>query len=264
MPNVPYTPDLHHESLHDVKLTVTPSPLDVRDFIMSVAGDDKPPLPPAHTIKATADVLDQSRLGSCTANGMAGMYATELIRAGKPPVIISRLALYYAERVIEGDTGSDNGAVPRDGLLTMLNQGVGREDLWPYDIAKFTEPPSPDAIADAPNHKISAFYRVPGLDAVKRVLVDDKPVGLAMLVYSGMLQSKNGVIPMPDPSSQPEGGHFVYLRGYADDATWPGGGYLIIRNSWGAQAGDGTGDYFLAYAYAGNTQLVSEYWHIDL
>jgi C1A family cysteine protease len=69
---------------------------------------------------------------------------------------------------------------------------------------------------------------------------------------------------MPGVNEQPEGGHWLYAIGWQDDATWPGGGYLLLNNSWGASAGDGQGRYMLPYAYAGNSQLVSEFWHIEL
>jgi C1A family cysteine protease len=259
---VPYAPDSHPTKLNDYPLTTRPSPLDPRDFLAALPTEVS--LPPALTLAKYAAPFDQLPLGSCTANGDAGMYLTELLLAGRPPVIISRLALYYAERVIEGDVGQDNGAVPRDGLLTMQQSGVGREDLWPYDISKFTQSPPQAELDDAPNQKIAAFYRVSGLTGVKAALAGGHPVGIAMLVYRGMQASRNGIIPMPGVNEQPEGGHWLYAIGWQDDATWPGGGYLLLNNSWGATAGDGQGRYMLPYAYAGNTQLVSEFWYIEL
>lgn len=260
--DVPYEVSLHKEAPRTFKLTVRPSPLDPRDYMSGLA--PKKVLPTNLVLPACYDPLDQGRLGSCTANGMAGMYASEQLIGGKQPDLLSRLALYYAERVTEGSVNEDNGAVPRDGLLVLKNNGVGLEQFWPYDITKFTQPPAPEEVADAPNHKIKGFYRVPGLLAAKAALFNKHPVGIAMLVFNGMETTRNGVIPLPSPGEQPLGGHWVYLRGYQDRKDWPGGGYLIIRNSWGANAGNGHGDYLLPYSYAGNSQLVSEYWYIQL
>ena len=41
--------------------------------------------------------------------------------------------------------------------------------------------------------------------------------------------------------------HAVAVVGYQDDASIPSGGYWIIKNSWGATAGDGTGYYDVPY-----------------
>jgi autotransporter-associated beta strand protein len=41
--------------------------------------------------------------------------------------------------------------------------------------------------------------------------------------------------------------HAVAVEGYQDDASLPSGGYWIIKNSWGATAGDGTGYYDVPY-----------------
>ena len=41
--------------------------------------------------------------------------------------------------------------------------------------------------------------------------------------------------------------HAVVVEGYQDDASIPTGGYWIIKNSWGATAGDGTGYYDVPY-----------------
>ncbi len=262
---VPYEPEEAPEVLHHVKLNVTRSALDVRDYIMGDdILDDTTATPPAHIIPKVAPVYDQGHEGSCTANGYAGMYRTELLRLGRPDVDVSRAFIYYEERKRENQTGEDNGAAPRDGALVLKDEGVCKEALMPYVAGNFTVAPDADAYADAANQKISAFYRVPGLIAAKHALAKDRPVGLAMLVFQGMMASKNGVIPVPDVTEQPLGGHWVYVIGYTDDATWPGGGYLQVRNSWGAGAGDGTGMYFLPYQMAGNNQICLEMWMIVL
>lgn len=47
----------------------------------------------------------------------------------------------------------------------------------------------------------------------------------------------------------PDGGHAMLLVGYEDDESVPGGGYFIVRNSWGENWGNG-GYAKMPYAYA--------------
>ena len=54
---------------------------------------------------------DQGLLGSCTANAIAGaLQYLECKEGEKPPVMPSRLFVYYNERALEGSVGSDSGA----------------------------------------------------------------------------------------------------------------------------------------------------------
>lgn len=257
----PYVEDLHEQPPVSYRLTTRPSAFDPRDYLSGAS--PKKVLPPAFVLSACYDPLDQSQLGACTANAMAGMYATELLLKGLPATLVSRLALYYAERLKEGSVGTDSGAQPRDGLLKFQKDGVGREELWAYDIARFTEAPPVEEEADGPNHRIKAFYRVPGLLGAKAALVANHPVNMAFLCFSGIQRTRNGTIPLPQSGEQPEGGHNVYLRGYQDRADWPGGGYFILRNSWSKRWGIG-GDGLIPYAYAGNSQLAFEFWLMQI
>lgn len=259
--DVPYVPDLHDQAPQTYRLAVSPSKLDTRDYLAQSPHGII--LPPAFVLPQCAEPYNQLPLGSCTANGMCGMLKTEYLIAGKTPPDPSRLYLYYKEREIEGDTDQDAGAQPRDGLMVLKNNGVARESIWPYDITRFTQKPPDAADQDAPSDKIKGFYRVPGIIGVKAALYQKRSVGLGLLVFQGMMASKNGVIPMPGQES-PLGGHFLYIRGYQDRADWPGGGYFVSRNSWGPTAGNGHGDYYLPYQYAGNTSLVWEYWLIQI
>jgi hypothetical protein len=60
-------------------------------------------------------VFDQSTLGSCTANAIGNAYRFDLLkqRASKS-FVPSRLFIYFNERVIEGTTDTDAGAMHQD------------------------------------------------------------------------------------------------------------------------------------------------------
>lgn len=74
--------------------------------------------------KQCPPVYDQGQLGSCTANGLAAAYEFDLKKQKKKDFMPSRLFIYYNERTMEHTVNSDSGAVIRDGIKAMNNQGV--------------------------------------------------------------------------------------------------------------------------------------------
>jgi len=51
------------------------------------------------------------------------------------------------------------------------------------------------------------------------------------------------------------GGHAVPIIGYIDDTTQPGGGVVIVQNSWGKSWGYG-GYFYMPYSVLTNTTIV--------
>ena len=76
-------------------------------------------------------VEDQGQLGSCTANALVGALEFLELKDGAQFVDLSRLFLYYNERVIEGTVDHDSGAFIRDGIKSLAKQGVCTEPEWP-------------------------------------------------------------------------------------------------------------------------------------
>ena len=72
------------------------------------------------------------------------------------------------------------------------------------------------------------------LNAVK-ALDEGRPVYLGVSVTTSM-QSCVAVLDPDSPDTG--GGHAVNISGYGIDKRVPGGGYFIIKNSWGAECGD--------------------------
>lgn len=266
-PDVPYDPQ-QGDIQHDHILNVAPrlDPRDKLDPMESKMGAGKKIALAMIADQFRPPRLDQSQLGSCTANGHAYQYMIHRLVAGLDPTLVSRLQLYYDERAMEADIPEDAGADPRDGLKSFQKRGVGAETLWPYDIARFAEKPPAAVYADARSHTIGAYYRVVALATIKHYLAQPKPdpIGLAMLVYTGMERSKNGVIPMPGVQEQPLGGHWLTITGAEDRSDWPGGGYVRLDNSWGPKSGDGTGCYYLPYQYLLNSALCPVKWRFVL
>jgi C1A family cysteine protease len=65
------------------------------------------------------------------------------------------------------------------------------------------------------------------------------------------------VIPVPSQTDKAIGGHAVMCVGY-DNAK----GLFKIRNSWGADPGDG-GYFYMPYAYVTDPNLAADIWVIN-
>ena len=213
-----------------------------------------------------AEVYDQGQLGSCTANAIAGAIEFDLKNQPQntPRDVFtpSRLFIYYNERVIEGTVQSDSGAMIRDGIKSCAAQGAPHEQIWPYDIANFAQPPPQAATDDGLKHLIISYQRlVQSLDQMKGCLASGYPFVFGFTVYESFESqdvANSGVVPMPAPNEQTLGGHAVLAVGFDDPSQ-----RFIVRNSWGS--GWGTGGYFtIPYAYLTDSNLADDLWTIRM
>ncbi|TMA97021.1 MAG: hypothetical protein E6J70_15550 [Deltaproteobacteria bacterium] len=192
--------------------------------------------------RGCSPVEDQGDLGSCTANALAG--AVEFLEKKDriPLVNVSRLFIYYDERVIEHTVSEDAGAMLRDGIKTLVKQGVCSEKKWPYVISKFAVKPSPACYKEGANHQVTAYARLQTVDEMRACLAEGYPFVFGFTVYESFESdqiARTGVVPMPRPTERVLGGHAVLAVGY-DDAQKR----FLVRNSWGS--GWGLKGYFTA------------------
>jgi len=205
-------------------------------------------------------VEDQGQLGSCTANALVGaLEFLEVKDKVKRFVNLSRLFLYYNERVIEGSVGSDSGAMLRDGIKTLAKQGVCSETNWPYNIANFTKKPPQGCFQEALTYQILTYARLNTVDEMRATLADGFPFVFGFSVYESFESqqvAKTGVVNLPEAGEKQLGGHAVLAVGY-DDANKR----FTVRNSWGT--GWGMKGYFtIPYAYLQNRSLADDFWTV--
>ena len=219
---------------------------DERDFKLTSVIDVHPnvKLPALVDIRSKCPpVYDQSTLGSCTAN--AGVAARVML--DNLTVDLSRLDLYYYERLIENTVNEDSGANMRDIGNALATYGVCEEKLFPYDITKFTNKPTDADNTNGATYKIKSYYSVKTIDDIKNVLaVKQHPVLIGIAVYASFESesvAKTGIVPLPKKNEQMLGGHAVLVVGYDNKKKC-----LIVRNSWGAGWGD-KGYFYLPYTY---------------
>lgn len=233
---------------------------DDRDVIYSASPRLLEDLPPRVDL-SSADgmdfpVYDQGSLGSCTANALC---CAVRHRRSEDDCDPSRLYLYYQTRALEETISEDSGATIRDTVKASA-RGICSERIWPYEVSRFADAPSDDAVADARRLVVSGYSRVRRSSAQLRgALAHGNPVVFGFLVYEGMESdsvARTGVVEMPSSGEECLGGHAVVLVGYDDLAR-----RFRVRNSWGSDWGDG-GYFTLPYEYV-LSDLSSDFWVID-
>ncbi|MGD0236095.1 MAG: C1 family peptidase [Syntrophorhabdales bacterium] len=219
-----------------------------------------PSLPSSVDLRPTCPaVADQGNLGSCTANALAGAMEFLMLKDQKPYADLSRLFIYYNERVIEGTVDQDSGAMIRDGIKTLADQGVCTEALWPYDISRFTVKPTDACYQEALKYKVTLYARLNVIDEMRTCLADGFPFVFGFTVYESFESqdvANTGVVPMPGTNEQVLGGHAVVGVGYDDSQK-----RFIVRNSWGNAWGM-KGYFTIPYDYLANRDLSDDFWAI--
>jgi C1A family cysteine protease len=204
---------------------------------------------------------DQGLLGSCTANAIAGaLQYLECKEGEKPPMMPSRLFIYYNERALEGSVGSDSGAQIRDGIKTVVKQGYCSESCWPYVIANFALKPPSECYRQAVRERVSQYLRLAnGLTALLTCLASEFPFVFGFSVYESFESQtvgQTGVVQLPKRGERLVGGHAVVAVGY-DLAVRR----FLVRNSWGP--GWGRRGYFtIPFDYVTDPYLAADFWTI--
>jgi len=233
---------------------------DQRDYLLSSILRIPAKLPPSVDLSRLCSMVeDQGKLGSCTANALAG--ALEFLeRKDKVPYMdFSRLFIYYNERAIEHTIKSDSGAMLRDGIKTLAKQGVCSEKSWPYKISKFAIKPSAACYKQALKHQIISYHRIITLDEMRACLAEGFPFVFGFTVYESFESqevARSGIVNMPKRSERVMGGHAVMAVGYNGAQQ-----RFIIRTSWGKSWGI-KGYFTMPYKYLADRNLSDDFWTI--
>lgn len=215
-------------------------------------------LPPTVDLRSKCPpVYNQGKLGSCTANAIGAAYQfDEQKQQNEDTFMPSRLFIYYNERSMEGTVNEDSGAEIRDGIKSISKVGVCHEDIWTYDISRFTVKPCQEAYDDAQKHHGLKYFRLSqNIDEMKHCLANGYPFVFGFSVYESFESehvARSGYMNLPLSNDKYIGGHAVMAVGYTDEN-------FIVRNSWGSDWGD-EGYFYMPYAYILNPKLASDFW----
>jgi C1A family cysteine protease len=233
---------------------------DHRDYMYGTLHAPPPSLPQTVDLRHSCSAIeDQGRLGSCTANALVGNLEFLEKKDGVTFADLSRLFIYYNERVIIHTVKEDSGAMLRDGIKTLAKQGVCTEKKWPYAISKFTAKPTAACYREALDHQITSYQRILTLDEMLGCLADGYPFVFGFTVYESFESpqtASTGVAEMPTPTERALGGHAVLAVGYDRTAQ-----RFICRNSWGTQWGQ-KGYFTMPFTYLTNRNLSDDFWTV--
>lgn len=209
-------------------------------------------------------IENQGRLGSCTAQAVAGLAEYhERVVYGRH-IDVSRLFLYKIARQLDGFVG-DTGSHIRTCMKGLRLFGAPPERFWPYNVADFDLDPTSFVFAYGQNLQAIFYYRLDAsgrsrsdvLTLIKRFVAICRPVVFGFRVYKS--NSQTGEFFFPGSNDRPRGGHAIMAVGY-DDGRIIGDrkGAILIRNSWGSSWGEG-GYGWLPYDFV-LRYLSSDFW----
>ncbi len=230
---------------------------DSRDFYYSA-------IRPKLRVQASVDlrvhcssVEDQGKLGSCTANALAGNIEFLDKEADGAYTDASRLFIYYNERVLQGSVAADSGASLRNGIKTLAANGVCSEKVWPYMIEKFAAKPPARCYQEGLKHRIVSYHRIVTLADMLACLSEGFPFVFGFTVYESFEDqstARTGVAKMPRKGERALGGHAVLAVGYDQKAK-----RFLVRNSW-SEAWGMKGYFTMPFAYL--ETLAADFWTI--
>lgn len=205
-------------------------------------------------------VRNQGRRGTCVAFALAAVREALSCGEGGANTDLSEQLLYWATKREPGEPApGQDGTWIEFAARALAGTGICTEVHWPYDPTVLPGNPGHDggadpsapALQDARARAIQANYtwcNGPGAAAEIRRHLERGPVAVSLPVFSDATvpHSDNWVNPLsrlygwvadPLPTSVVTNGHAVCITGYAPDVQAPGGGYFIVRNSWGTAWG---------------------------
>jgi hypothetical protein len=189
------------------------------------------------------DIRSQGKRGACVAFGTVAM--REFLSRKKYE--LSEQYLYWGAKMRDGKPES-KGTWVRYAMQCLEENGVCLRTEWPYNqLPVETEhqgPPPRKAVQGAKRFIISKKISINprSVNDLRSIIhgnekLSGRVISFAIPVFRSWHQNpityRTGRIVMPLPSEIPVGGHCMTLVGFKDDPAWPGGGFFILRNSWG-------------------------------
>lgn len=237
---------------------VRPSPVDSRDFQYKIK--NVPIKLEVDLREWDSPVEDQGTLGSCVSHALTSCFEL-MVKREQPDQFteLSRLFSYYHTRVLEESIEEDQGVVYiRNALKAADKYGICNEELWPYDVDRFNQQPTPACYLDAASRKIVQYKALDSNLDMLESLNQNKPVVIGMTVYDSFMTitDKKPEISMPGEYDFVVGGHSVAIIGYSLPKR-----QFLIKNSFGKDWGAG-GYCWMPFDYF--DKYVFDKWSFDL
>jgi hypothetical protein len=186
-------------------------------------------------------VSDQSVTLSCVGQACGRAIDVRLRKLGFDGPEPSALGIYAgARQTTNGRIGRkddpilDLGSYPRDAMAFVKEQGVPREEAWPFDPARVNERLKWHALQDASRFLLFRWWRIfqsgkARAEAVAQALAKGFPVIFGLQTDDAFFRYSDGVI--DSFGSEEKGGHMLCCVGYR--TTVEARREFLIVNSWG-------------------------------
>jgi hypothetical protein len=217
--------------------------------------------------EALAPPRQQGKRDTCLAFSLVALYQ----QASMDNTDLSEQFLYWACKERDG-MPHVRGTRPDVALDVLREMGICTEAIWPYQPQPIADnegqgPPPDRALQKALHRRITSYNVLPPGDIrqMQSMLARGNALLIGLPIYEHWTttwQARTlGRVRRALPGEAERSGHAMALMGYRDDATAPGGGYFIVRNSWGTAWGtqnlDGPGYCHIPYQVMHEQNLVS-------
>ena len=216
-----------------------------------------PARPGVSLVKQLPAVRDQKSRGTCVAFASVAFLDFHLsAEAGAKVARHAEQFVYWGCKVSDGIPDRE-GTYVHTAREVLKKRGACLHQTWKYNPLPVpnneSQAPPPAGAEDEAKQATwkpakSVAAKDPG--AIRGVLDERRPVVLSVLTFPSwdfQVTAETGEIAMPFPGEQHDGGHAICIVGYEPNATVPGGGAFILRNSWGASWANPHGRFGAGY-----------------
>ncbi len=208
-------------------------------------------------------IEDQGQLGSCTSNALAGALEYLVRRETGRAIDLSRLFIYYNQRLWADYVREDGGGSISVGVRAIARLGVPTEQTWPYERNLFAVQPPEAVYREAERFQANDWWSIDvDADAMRGCLASGFPIAFGTRCTESFIRAPaSGLIPMPGARESADGRHgrhALLLVGYDDRRH-----VFVVRNSWGSDWGD-RGYCYMPYDYVLNREWTRSCWAIRL
>jgi hypothetical protein len=230
-------------------------------------------------------IRNQGRYGACTAFAgtavRAALTARYHLELGEDPDVgdtPSARYAYWRTRQLDGDPNVDQGASMESACRVYPTFGVAPARYDPWDDAKaatgdltwLNHAPTAEAEAGAQFFGASGFARLSGqgmslIASIAQCIAEGYPplIAFGVPLVSFEQIGSDGKVRVPGAGEASLGGHANAVFAVFADNSWPGGGCLLLMNSWSTSWGQGGWGY-MPFAWA-TTQIragqgIGTYW----
>jgi C1A family cysteine protease len=202
--------------------------------------------------KYKLDVRQQGKRGACQVFAMVGVIEFQLARQGKQADLSEQFLMWAANKA--NNLKLKEGFNPDYLIAGLMQYGICEESLMLYvPKNEIIRKPSEEAIKDAQTRtsckvisikhwSSSIGYGEKDMKEILRRLEKGSPVSGTFCwpegLYDEQIVNKQHFIIDKSIDGKSKDGHGVILVGYGVDEKIAGGGYFIIRNSWGTKFAD--------------------------